>query len=861
MKSVYVLAMAACASGLVAQEAPKTPPHSSLIANLTPRNVGPTTMGGRIDSIAVYEKDPRIFYIGTACGGIWKTTNGGLTTVPQFQRESTAAIGAVAVSQKNPDVVYVGTGEGTSRNSTSWGKGMFKSIDGGKTWTNIGLEKCRHFHRIVIDPRNDDVVYATGLGDLWGYNTDRGLYKTTDGGKTWNKIWYLDEKTGANDLIMNPKNPNELIMSSYEKVRKAYDWTSGGPGSGIYKSKDAGKTWKKITKGIPEGTLGRIGMDYFRQDPKLVVATIEHRNFKTDVRESGLYISRDGGESWAKQSTTNPRPFYFSIPKWDPQDVNRIYVPHVGTSVSDDQGKSFRNFNESVHVDHHAYWINPNDNKHLVIGEDGGAAVSIDRGATWKHVNTMPIGQFYGIAADMRKPYWVYGGLQDNGTWAMPTQTDQGGVTFFHAFTYQGGDGFHAAADPDDWSTIYGESQGGATSRTDLKGGQGRSIRPNANNTIGLERGERLRFNWSTPFILSPHNSKTLYLGANRVFKSVNRGDSWRVISPDLTTNDPEKLKVGAKSVTPENTGAENHCTVINIGESEKKQGLVWAGTDDGQVWVTENDGQSWSNVTANVPDLPANTWVSRVSPSRFVEGRCYATFDGHRNNDYATHVYVTEDFGKTWAKLNGNLPADEACYVIKEGLRNPDLLFLGTEFSLWVSIDRGVSWNRLTAGDWPTVRVDDLLLHPRDGDLIIGTHGRSIWTMPVGGLEDLSLENQKKDFILSKPAPIYLFGRVSGRQWDGDGIYMSPNTQPGTTIFYYLREDQSADVKVTITDIEGRTVADLVGSKKAGLNAIVWNMRGRRPAKTTDYRVTLKVGDKDFTTSVGVEVIEPSGN
>ncbi len=840
------------------------PPVSALISNLNPRNVGPTTMGGRINALAVYEKEPRIFYIGTAAGGVWKTENGGLSTVPLFQKQTSCSIGAIAVSQKNPDVVYVATGEGVSRNSSSWGDGIYKSIDGGKTWTHLGLKECRHFHRLIIDPRNDDVVYAAGLGDLWGYNKDRGLYKTTDGGKTWNKVWYRDEKTGVSELIMNPRNPNEIMISSWDKIRTAYDWSSGGPGSGMHKSKDGGKTWKTITKGLPAGTFGRIGMDYFRKDPKMVVATIENRDFKTDKRDGGLYISKDGGESWTKQSPQNPRPFYFSIPKWDPQDVNRIYIPGVSTLVSDDQGKTTRNFSESVHVDHHAYWINPNDNKHLVIGEDGGVAVSVDRGASWKHVNTMPIGQFYGVAFDMRKPYWVYGGLQDNGTWATPTQTDQGGVTFFHSYTYAGGDGFHVQTDPNDWTTAYGESQGGGIVRQDLKTGAGRGIRPNATNTIGIERTERLRFNWSTPFILSPFNSQTMYLGGNRLFKSVNRGDSWRAISPDLTTNNARKQAPGKNSVSPENTGAELHCTIVTVNESERKQGLVWVGTDDGMVWVTENDGQSWTEVTPNIPDVPRNTWVSRVMPSRFEANRCYVTFDGHRNNDYNAYVYMTDDLGKTWTKITNNIPA-ESTYVIREGMRNPDLLFVGTEFSLWTSVDRGKTWERFTAGTFPTVRVDDLVLHPRDGDLIIGTHGRSIWIVPYLGLEDMTPENRAKDVVLTKPAPVYIWGRDSGKQWDGDGIYVSPNTQPGTTIFYYLKEDSTADPVITISDIEGRQIRQLTGSKKAGLNSVYWSARGGRGAsglnKTADYRVTLKVGDKEYITAVSVENVVDTGS
>jgi len=856
-----------CLPGLVsAQETkpaePTVPATSAIIANLPPRNIGPTTMGGRVADIAVYEKAPRIFYIGTASGGVWKTENGGLTTTLVFSREGSPNIGAVAVSPNNPDKVYVATGEGNSRNSTGWGDGVYKSLDGGKTWTHIGLKECRHFTRLRIDPRNDDTVYAGGMGDLWGYNPDRGVYKTTDGGATWKKILYVDEKTGIADLVMNPKNPNELFAATWEKLRKAYDWTYGGPGSGLYKTTNGGKTWKKITKGIPApGMLGRIGLSYFFKNPKIMVATIDHRNPADNSRNGGLFRSTDGGESWTRQSTQNPRPFYFSIPRQDPQDENRIYVPGVQTLVSDDQGKTFKNFPETVHVDHHAYWINPYDNNHILIGEDGGCAQSRDRGQTWQHINTMPIGQFYGVAFDMRKPYWVYGGLQDNGTWASPTQTLGGGPTTFDTFTFVGGDGFHAQADPDDWTTVYGESQGGALQRTDLRTGASRGIRPSASNTTPRPaEGDRWRFNWSSPIIISPHNSKTLYFGGNKLFKSVNRGDRWEVISPDLSTNDPDKQSPGRNFGEP-NTGAETHCTIITISESPMKRGLLWVGTDDGNVQVSQNDGDSWSNVTANVPDLPANTWCSRVTASRFVEGRCYATFDGHRNNDYKTYVYVTEDFGKTWTKLNGNLPENESSYVIKEGLKNSDLLFLGTEYSLYISLDRGKSWERYRSGNFPTVPVHDLALHPRDGDLIVCTHGRSIWTIPISALEDMTADNLKKDVVVSKPAPVYFFGMVNGKQWDGDGVYQSANTQPGTHICYYLRQD-AKDVQISITDIEGRSVLDRAGDKKAGLNVFYWSARGRgRIPSNGDLKVTIKVDGKEYTTSVKVEDVFDTGS
>jgi photosystem II stability/assembly factor-like uncharacterized protein len=863
MKRALLLALALAPAALLAQEgspeAKPRPADSTLLNGLLARNVGPATMGGRVVDLAVYEKEPRIFYVATSSAGVWRTDNGGITLRPVFNRESNSNIGAIAVSQNNPDLIYVATGEGTSRNSSGWGNGVYRSTDGGKSWQNVGLQECRHFHKVIIDPRNDNVVYLAGLGDLWGYNEDRGVYKTTDGGRTWNKILYIDEKTGIADLVMDPKNPNTLLAASWEKLRTAHSWTSGGPGSGLYKTTDAGKTWRKIEKGLPPSPIGRIGLSYFRANPKIVIATVEHN---PRGGQNGFYRSTDGGESWAMMSGTNPRPFYFSMPRHDPVDENRVYVPGVQLHYSDDQGKNFRNMRISVHVDFHAMWINPEDNNHIIVGQDGGVGQSRDRGATWEMLNHMDIGEFYGIAFDMRKPYWVYGGLQDNGSWATPTQTNMGGVAYHDAFTFFGGDGFHVQVDPEDWTTVYAESQGGNIGRVDMRYGGTTNIRPRAQNTTPPPaQGETWRWNWSTPIVLSPHNSKTVYVGANKLFRSVNRGDNWEVISPDLTTNDPEKTAhPGRNSVTPENTGAERHCTIITISESPIRPGVIWVGTDDGLVHVTQDGGQNWTNVTENLPDLPKNTWCSRVHASNHVLGRAYATFDGHRNNDYSTYVYVTEDFGKTWSKLNGNLPPHEPTYVIREGLRNPHLLFLGTEFSLWVSLNRGLTWERFRNGNFPTVPVHDLALHPRDGDLVIGTHGRSIYILPISPLEDLTPTNLEKDVVLSKPMNVFNIGRISSSSWQGDRKLVSPNTQPGTLIAYYLREEAKGPVQITITDAAGVQVAQLNGTGRAGLNAVSWNARARgRVVPAGDYGVVLRIGDTEHRTSVTVEDV--SGN
>ncbi|MCW5944091.1 MAG: hypothetical protein KIS66_17820 [Fimbriimonadaceae bacterium] len=818
----------------------------SLLSNLQPRQLGPTVMGGRIADIAPFDKDPRIFYVATASGGLWKSSNGGITMAPVWDRGSSVALGAVAVGSEDPNLVWIGTGEANSRNSTAWGDGVYKSTDGGKTWESVGLRNSKHVSSILIHPKDPNTVFVGALGPLWGTGDERGLYRTTDGGKTWERTLYVDDRTGVIDLVMDPKNPRNMLCAMYERMRKPWQFASGGPGSGLYRSTDGGKSWKKVEKGIPAGPLGRIGLDYFDKDPKIVIATIE-----AGQGGGGFFRSTDGGETWTKMGNTNPRPFYFSIPRQDPLDENRVYVPGVQLMVSDDKGATFRRLETDVHVDHHAMWINPTDGNHMMIGEDGGLAQTRDRGEKWEHINSMPIGQFYAVAFDMRRPYYVYGGLQDNGSWGTPTQTAHGGVAFWHTFNVAGGDGFHVQVDPEDWRTVYAESQGGFLQRTDIVTGSSRLIRPRP------PQGETYRFNWSAPVVISPHNAKTLWFGGNRLFKSVNRGDTWER-TDDLTTNDPAKLNPRA-GVTPEDTGAERHCTIITIGESPVKAGVVWVGTDDGNVQLSQDDGKTWENVVANIPDLPANSWCSRVTPSRYKLERCYVTFDNHRSNDYKSYVYVTEDFGKTWSKLNAGIPEGDCAYVIKEGLRNEDLLFLGTEMSLWVSLDRGTTWERFTGG-FPTVAVHDVAIQPTEGELVIGTHGRSLWLMDVNGLDQLTAKAREEEVALFKPQDVLSLGFSGYSTGDGARVYLSRNTQPGTSLWYWLKADATEEPRLTITDVTGREVASLTGSKSKGLNRVAWNGRaGRTSAAPGTYKVTLRVGETEKTTTVTVVDVSAS--
>jgi len=842
------------------------PSEGSLASILNPlkaRSVGPNTMGGRIVELGVYERDPRIFYVASASGGLFKTENAGVTFKPVWDRGTTVSLGAVAVSQSDPNVVWIGTGEDTSRNSVAWGDGVYRSTDGGKTWQHMGLKETMHISRIAIDPRDPNVIVVGALGRLWGPNVERGIFRSTDGGKTWSHALRLDENTGCIDLDVDPRNPNVMVASMWERRRYAYDFVSGGPKSGIYKSTDAGKTWRKVSKGLPTAMIGRVGISHFRKDPKVLIATVEYKiDPKAEENEKpkrpadggavrnyagGTFKSTDGGESWKRVNYLNPRPFYFSTPVQDPSDDKRIYVLADSMYMSEDAGSTFKTLNLRVHPDFHDLWINPNDNGHMIAATDGGVYETRDRGQAWRMLNGMAIGQYYAVGFDMRRPYWIYGGLQDNGSWGIPTQTTRGGVAYYDATMTSWGDGFHVQVDPTDWTTVYSESQGGAAVRVDMKGGPSRSIRPRG------EQGERLRFNWSTPFILSPHNPRTIYFGANKLFKSVNRGDSYKAISPDLTTNDPNKQRAGQRSVTPEATGAEMHCTIITISESPMKQGLLYVGTDDGLVHVSKDDGASWSEIGKNISGLPRNTWCSRVAASKHVEGRVYATFDGHRSNDFKPYVYVSEDFGQTWKPLTTGLTDGDSMYVITEGERNPDLLFLGSEMGLRVSLDRGASWTKYRS-NFPTVAVHDLKIHPRELDLVIGTHGRSIWTLDVSALERLTAGETSKDVAVFQPQDVLQLGRISRGMYDGDQNFMSPNSQPGTRIYYHLKQPVKGDVQVIVSDVSGANTQSYTGTNEAGLNVVEWNGRIEgRVAAPGEYRVTVKADGKEYTTSVRV--------
>ncbi|HEY8461033.1 MAG TPA: hypothetical protein VIM99_11665, partial [Blastocatellia bacterium] len=750
------------------------------------RSIGPASMGGRIDDIAAVESNPSVYYIGFATGGVWKTVNNGTTWEPIFDIYPTSSIGDIAVCQSDPNIIWVGTGEPNNRQSSSFGDGVYKSTDGGKTFVNVGLKETQTIARIVIDPKDANIVYVAALGRLFGPNKERGVYKTTDGGKTWTNVKFIDEDTGFTDIVIDPVDSKTLYAASYQRRRTPWGFNGGGPGSAIWKTTDAGRTWTKLEgNGLPEGLLGRIGLDVSRSNPNVVYAQIEvgasagtggggpggpgggggqqaQSNQPPDPKRSGVWRSDDKGKTWRIMSNNNNRPMYYSQIRIDPKNDQIVYTMGAPLYKSTDGGKTFQVIQGVGHSDHHALWINPNNANHLILGNDGGLNVSYDQGETWELINTIAASQFYAVAADMRKPYYVCGGLQDNGSWCGPSQTRTaavgggsgagGGIVNADWYRIGGGDGFYVQIDPTDYATIYVESQNGAINRLDLRTGRSVSIRPRAaqrprgqggggfgfggvnplqsNIVPAPPEGEQYRFNWSTPIALSPHNPRVVYVGANKLFKSLDRGDSWTA-SIDLTKRiDRNKLSImgveGDKPMASKNDGVANYGNIVTIAESPVLPGVLWVGTDDGNVQLSKDGGATWTNVADNVKGITGNYQVSRVEPSHFDAATCYLAIDNHRNDDLKPYLFVTRDYGATWTSIANNLPIGNI-NVVREDAKNKNLLFVGTEFGVFVSINGGAEWKKFMTG-LPTVRVDDLLIHPRDNDLIAGTHGRGVW-------------------------------------------------------------------------------------------------------------------------------------
>ena len=809
-------------------------PERSLQA-LEFRQVGPATMGGRVSDLAVVDADPATFYVGTATGGIWKTTNHGTSFEPIFDHQRTSSIGALALAPSNPNVLWVGTGEPQNRQSSPYGAGVFRSVDGGRTWQDLGLEETRHIGEIEVHPTDPDVAYVAAVGHLWGPNEERGVYKTTDGGQSWDKVLYIDEHTGVTDLAMHPADPCTLFASAYQRQRTAFGFSAAGSGSGLYRTVDCGRNWTRLTEGLPEGDLGRIGVAIWNQDPNYVVARIEGGGRD----DSGVYRSRDRGETWEHMTTTNPRPLYFVKIAIDPQDAERVYMGGVQLMISDDGGYNFRGDAREVHSDHHALWIDPNDPDHLLMGSDGGVSVSFDRGESWRMYDNMVLAQSYEVGYDMRDPYWVCTGLQDNGTWCGPTAVwNRNGIRNQHWFNIHGGDGFYAAVDPTDWRTAYAESQNGNISRVDLLTGERASIRPDARPGNGIDEDTRLQWNWNTPLRISVHDPATIFTGSNVLLKSSDRGQSWQAISPDLTARvDRDTLTIMGERVTgatlSRHDGVSYYGNITSVDESPLDAQVLWVGTDDGNVQVTRDGGATWTNTVANLRGVPPLTYVTRVRASAAAPGRAYVTLDGHYQDRYDPFIFVTEDFGESWRRITNGLP-EESVNGFLEHPETPDLLFVGNETGLWFSTDRGARWQELEA-NLPTVPVDDIVLHPRENDLILATHGRGIWI-----LHDVSPLQELTPTVLASaghlfPVPVATDWSIWSPQGWEPGTFGLPDPPTGARIRYHVggeaivaadSDDQEPELHLVIADAAGRTVRSMEVPGAAGMHEVSWDLR-----------------------------------
>ena len=823
---------------------------SARLAELPWRSIGPAVTSGRVVDFAVPE-GPRsqigrrlgeLFYVASASGGVWKTTNGGTTWEPIFDHQASASIGDIAVAPSNPDIIWVGTGEANNQRSSSWGDGVYKSQDGGKTWTNMGLKKSEHIGRVIVHPANPEIVFVAAAGPLWGAGGDRGLFRTTDGGRTWKNVKNMDAHTGFTDVIFDPSNPNVIYAASFQRERRPYSYVGGGPGSGLWKSIDGGDTWARLTEGLPKGDVGRIGLDVSRSNPNIVYATIETKvtgtGAATGNTEGSVYRSDDYGASWQKMGTGFSYPWYMGQIRVDPTNPDRVYFMGVALQVSTDGGRTFRTTADAAHSDHHAMWIDPTDPDHLIIGCDGGVYISYDRGRTVDFVPNLPISQYYAIATDLRQPfYYVYGGLQDNSSWGGPSQTrNRQGITNADWIRTTGGDGFYAQIDPVDPSTVYGESQGGDIVRYDVRTGEQKTIKP-----LPEFGSKQYRWNWSSPMLISPYDHNTIYFGANYLFKSANRGDAWTRLGPDLTRqlkrdSLPVMGKIWPRDAIARHQGTADYGNISTIDESPLRQGLLYVGTDDGVISVSRDGGTTWTGIK-KFPGVPDQTYVSRVVASRFNEGSVYATLDNHRNDDFTPYVLKSSDYGAHWSPISGNLPANGSVQVIREDLVEPSLLFVGTEFGVFYSA-QGNSWTQLKY-NIPTVAVHDIVVHPRERDLVIGTHGRGIYIIDdITPLEKLGEANRIGTYLFAvKAATEYnpngsVPGGVRGAGALGDREYSAPNPAFGAIVTYFLRDSlpKGGDVTLGVYDASGKRVRELTASKKRGMHRVTWDLRNAPP-------------------------------
>jgi photosystem II stability/assembly factor-like uncharacterized protein len=832
-------------SGAMAQTQQEPPPvkvDAETISGLGARNIGAAAMSGRVSAIDAVEEGQRLtVYVGAASGGVWKSVNGGATFKPVFDKQPVQSIGAITIDPKDPKVIWAGTGEAWTRNSTSIGDGVYKSNDSGENWTNVGLKESERIARILIDPTDTNTVYVCAPGKLWSDSDERGVYKTADGGKTWARILKgANASTGCSLISMNRQNPKTLYAGMWDFRRKGWTFRSGGDGpsaasgSGLFKSTDGGASWTELREtnasGLPAKPWGRVAVAVAPSKPNVVYAFIE-----AEPPKNGLYRSDDGGQTWAALDRSQNmiwRPFYFANLIVDPKNENKIYKPDGSLIASNDGGKSFSNISGGAHGDFHDVWINPNNTDQLITGDDGGVWYSYDGGNRWWKADNLPISQFYHVSVDMDMPYHVYGGLQDNSSW-VGDSAYPGGITSSRWENMYNGDGFWMFADTADPDYIYAESQGGEIGRINRKTHESRNIKPLPEYNEG-----KLRYNWNTPIHMSPTQKGTIYIGGQFLFRSRDHGQTWERISPDLTTNDPEKQKQEQSGgVTVDNSAAEMHTTIYSIAESPRNPSIIWVGTDDGNVQVTRDGGQTWTNVAGNIEGLAPNPWVSSLEAGHFDEGTAYATFDLHTFGDMRPFVYKTTDFGKTWTAVV--LPAGPVrgyAHVVKEDPVNKDLLFVGTELGLWVSLDGGKQWAQYKGGDLPNVAVRDLAIHPRDHDLVIATHGRGIWIVDdITPLRVLTPDTLAKEaaFIQAKSSVQRI---PAGGGWvNGDAAFVGDNPTGEAVITYYQRKRHIfGDLKIEVFDQDDKLLGSIPSSKRRGLNRAKWSMRLPAPRVPT---------------------------
>lgn len=774
-----------------------------LVQDLKPRNIGPGGMSGRITAIDVVHSQPDVMVVGTASGGVWKSTSGGIQWEPIFDSELTASVGAIAIQQSNPSVIWVGTGEGNPRNSLNGGFGIYKSIDGGKSWKSMGLEETRHIHRVIIDPTDPNTVYVGAIGSPWGEHSQRGVYKTSDGGKTWKKILSGNLKTGVADLVMDPHNPSKLFAALWEHKRDPWFFKSGGEGSGLYMTHDGGQNWKKLTSedGLPKGELGRIGIAVAPNKPEVVYALIE-------AKKNALYKSTDGGFQWKKvndKAGIGNRPFYYSDIYVDPQNENRLYSIFTYVNVSEDGGKSFRQLmpaygvSNGVHPDHHAWWIHPDNGQFMIDGNDGGLNITKDGGKSWRFIGNLPVAQFYHINVDNEYPYNVYGGMQDNGSWRGPAYVWRAqGIRNSYWQEIAFGDGFDVVPDKDDNQMGYAMSQQGYVSRYDWKTGNNYSVRPTP-----PDANTKLRFNWNAAIGQDPFDNSAVYFGSQFVHKSTDKGLTWRIISPDLTTNDPEKQKQSdSGGLTMDATGAENHCTLLVIEPSPVEKEMLWTASDDGRVHYTRDGGENWVEVTQRIKGLPKGSWIPQIKASQTKAGEALLVANDYRRYNYTPYAYRTTDYGKTWKRIVDETDVKSYVLSIVEDPKNPNLMFLGTDDGLYISFNAGEKWQKWTEG-FPTVSTKDLVIQPREQDLVIGTFGRAAWVLddirPLRALAE-SPALLEADMALFDPPTAYqaAYQQPTGSRFGGDALYHGENRKRGAMLTYYVqvKKDEKTEKK-----------------------------------------------------------------